>query len=173
MNKIKFLSIIFLVSFGLAGCYTIISHPIVKKDDSYHQIKFYHDCLSCHSKSELVEYGQVYLNSPDQVVIIEPSPVWITPSYVPPWWWDIRTQITQENNFRPNDKTKLRDLEGGRTSAPSDFSIPSRNSGSSSSSSGSSSSSVKSSTNSSNEQNSRERNSDTPKSRNNSGERKK
>jgi len=173
MKQAKLFSLIFFFSFSLVGCYTIISHPVVKKDNSYNRVKFYNDCLSCHSRSELVEYGQIYLNPPQQVLIVNPSPIWISPIYVSPWWADIRMPVVPENNYRPNDKTKLRDLEGGRTSAPSDFSIPSRNSSSSSSSSGSSSSSVKSSTNSSNEQNSRERNSDTPKSRNNSGERNK
>lgn len=173
MNKAKIFSLIFLFSFGLVGCYTIISHPIVKKDNSYHRVKFYNDCLSCHSQSELIDYGHAYVERPPSMVILEPEPLWYTPTYVPPWWWDIRIPVVEETSQRPNDQTRLRDLDGGRTSAPTDFSIPSRNPGSSSSTTGNSSSSVNSSTNSDNEQKPRERNSNTPNSRNNSGERKK
>jgi|GEM_PF-1908782 hypothetical protein len=173
MKQAKLFSLIFFFSFSLVGCYTIISHPVVKKDNSYNRVKFYNDCLSCHSRSELVEYGQIYLNPPQQVLIVNPSPIWISPIYVSPWWADIRMPVVPENNYRPNDETKLRNLDGGRTSAPTNFSQPSRSQGSSSSSSSSSNSATNNSANSSTEKKSRERDSDTPKSRENTGERKK
>ncbi|MCX8057678.1 MAG: hypothetical protein N3F03_08735 [Ignavibacteria bacterium] len=173
MRLSKIFAIIFLFSLGFIGCYTIITHPTVKKDGYSQRVKFYNDCFSCHSNSEMIEYGYDYLEKyPADVVVTHPIPIWVEPIYTPPWWVGIRIPVVEDNqpSERPNDRTRLRDLDGGRSSAPTDFSIPSRNSGSSSSSS-SSSSSNNNSTNSTNERNSRESNS--TKSRDNSGERKK
>lgn len=164
------LTIIFL-SIGFIGCYTILSHPTVTKDEYSHKIKFYNDCSSCHTDAELMNYGYVYLDRNPIGVYDRSLPLWITPTYTTPWWMDIQIPVDNgTSNIRPNDETRLRNLDGGRTSAPTDFSIPSRNSGSSGSSSSSNSSS-NNSTSSSNERNSRDSNS--TKSRDNSGERKK
>lgn len=171
MKKQILFGIIFLLTTVLVGCYTIISHPIVKNGDNYHRVKFYNDCNSCHSNLELIDYG--YLQPmPSTGIISDPYPMWITPSYLRPWWLDIQVSTTVDDAARRNDNTRLRDLDGGRTSAPTNVLIPSRSTGSSSSSSSSSSNSNNdNSNNTSNERNSRDSN--TPKSRDNSGERKK
>ncbi|MGB9663686.1 MAG: hypothetical protein ACPL25_02035 [Ignavibacteria bacterium] len=173
MKRLTLTGLLFFISIGLFGCYTILSHPVVKNENSYSRVKFYNDCLSCHSNSELVDFGYYHLEQYPSQAPIGTLPLYITPTDVPPWWSDIRIPVVQENNTPRNDDTRLRNYDGGRTSAPSDFSIPSRNSGSSSGSSASSNASNGNTTNSSNDRNSRERDSDTPKSRNNSGERKK
>jgi hypothetical protein len=173
MKRLTFVGLLFLISIALFGCYTILSHPVVKNENSYHRVKFYNDCSSCHSNSELVNYGYYHFEQYPSQAPIGTIPLYIKPTYVPPWWSGIRIPVVDEENYKRNDDTRLRNLDGGRTSAPSDFSIPSRNSGSSYNSSSNSNASTGSTTNSSNDRNSRERDSDTPKSRNNSGERKK
>jgi hypothetical protein len=173
MKKLTLFGLIFLISIGLFGCYTILSHPVVKNENSYHQVKFYNDCSSCHSNSDLMNYGYSYLERYPSNNLVEPYPLYVTPYYVQPWWMDIRIPVVESEISRRNDETRLRNLDGGRTSAPSEFSIPSRNSGSNSGSGSSSNATTGNSTNSSNERNTRDRDSDTPKSRNNSGERKK
>lgn len=171
MKSVKSFLIVLLLSFGFFGCYTILSHPTVTRGEYSHKVKFYNDCSSCHSNTELIDFGYYYLDKYPTVVIDRTFPLWTTPTYTPPWWMDIRIPVVDEpTTYRPNDETKLRNLDGGRTSAPTDFSIPSRSSGSSSGSS-SSNSSTNNSSNSSSERNSRESNS--TKSRDNSGERKK
>lgn len=172
MKFYKIFGIVFLFSIGFFGCYTIVTHPTVKKDNYSHKVKFYNDCFSCHTNSEMIEYGYDYLHKyPSEVVVVQPVPRWIEPIYSPPWWVGIKLPTDEfQTDQRPNDRTGLRDMDGGRTSAPTNFSNPSRNTGSSSSSS-SSNSSNNNSTNSSNERSSKESNS--TKSRDNSGERRK
>lgn len=172
MKRLTLIGFSLLISVGLFGCYTILSHPVVRNENSYSRVKFYNDCSSCHSNSELIDYGYYHLEQYDLQTSNRTLWLYITPTYVSPWWSDIRIPIIEETPSRSNEETRLRNFDGGRTSAPSDFSIPSRNSGSSGTSSGSNAA-TGSSTNSSNDKNSRERDSDTPKSRNNSGERKK
>ncbi len=170
MKLVKSILIILFLSIGFFGCYTILSHPTVTRGEYSQKVKFYNDCSSCHSNSELIDYGYYYPDKYSPIVIDRIFPLWDTPTYTPPWWMDIRIPIVEEpTSYRPNDETKFRNLDGGRTSAPTDFSIPSRNSGSSGSSSSSNSSN--NSNSSTNERNSRESNS--TKSRDNSGERKK
>lgn len=161
--------ILFLIVTGFIGCYTIISHPIVKKGDYSQRVKFYNDCFSCHSNTDMIEYG--YINRNHSLGYIGTNSIWVTPIYVQPWWLDIRYSVEENQSLqRPNDRTGLRDMDGGRTSSPTNFDIPSRNSGSSNNSSSSNSSS-NNSLDSSKERNSRE--SSSTKSRDNSGERKK
>ncbi len=163
--------ILFLIASGFIGCYTIISHPTVKKGDYSQRVKFYNDCFSCHSNTDMIEYGYDYVNQNPSWSYIGTNPIWVTPTYVPPWWLEIRYPVEENQSpQRPNDRTGLRDMDGGRTLSPANFDIPSRNSGSSNNSSSSNSSS-NNSLDSSKERNSRE--SSSTKSRDNSGERKK
>lgn len=170
MNLIKSITIVLLMSLTFVGCYTIIKHPEIEKDGYTQRVKFYNDCISCHSEYELENFGlslHSYTSSP---YYNEPVYIYTSPYYTSPWWRDIYI-YTEPYNFenRNNDATRLRNQDGGRSSAPSNFSNPSINaSGQSSGSSGSGSS---------NQVNDRKeerksRESETPKSRNNSGERK-
>jgi len=172
MKVIKSLLIVVLASFGFYGCYTIISHPTVQRDDYVHRVKFYNDCSSCHSNSELIDYGYVYLEKYPYSTSLQPVPVYVNPVYTPPWWLGIGVPVeNNSDNYRSNDQTRLRNMDGGRTSAPTDFSIPSRNATTTTGGANSSNATTKTSNDSSEERNGRS--SSTPNSRNNSGERKK
>lgn len=177
MRFMRFFPIVILLSIGLIGCYTIITHPKIDEDNYSQRVRFYNDCSSCHSNEELLASGYDYIHKyPYASAPVHPIPVWVEPIYTPPWWIGIRLPFDADQiqtQTRPYDRTGLRDMDGGRTSAPTNFTTPSSDTGSSSSSSSSSSTNSNSSnsTNSSNERNSRDSNS--TKSRDNSGERKK
>lgn len=168
MKLTSYVAVVILLSFGFIGCYTILSHPTIKRNEYSQKISFYNDCNSCHSNSELINYGYEYLDKYPQPIVSPPLLIFTEPVYTPPWWFYIQVPVGNDTFVqRPNDETKLRNLDGGRTSAPTDFSNPSRNSGSTSNSN----SSTNNSSSSSNERSSKESNS--IKSRDNSGERKK
>ncbi len=170
MKLYKILVSLFLVSFGFMGCYTIFSHPTVRKDDYTNRIKFYDDCFSCHSKAELVDYGYEYLHRYPATTQLNPIPIYTEPIYSPPWWIGLVIPSEVQSDIRSNDETRLRNQDGGRTSAPATFDLPSRNTGNSNNTNSSNSSS-KNSVDSSKERDSRESNN--TKTRDNSGERKK
>ncbi len=169
MKYLKFLISIFIFSVLLVGCYTILKHPEVRKNGYSHSVKFYNDCSSCHSSSELASYGYEHFESYPYASTMPPMYLYYEPVYTPPWWMGLQIPVSEPTQPR-NDETRLRNNDGGRTSAPSNFSMPSR-----STSSTNSSSSSNSSTTNSNDSNKERtsRSSDTPNSRNNSGERKK
>lgn len=170
MNLVKRFLILIILSFTFFSCYTIIKHPEIEKDGYTQRVKFYNDCNSCHSDYELENFGLNFHSNSSFYYYNEPIFIYTSPYYTSPWWRNI--YISSEPNIfenRSNDATRLRNQDGGRSSAPSTFSNPSINA--SGQSSGSSSSG------SSNQINNRKEDrksgeSKTTKSRNNSGERK-
>jgi len=161
--------VILLVGLILSSCYTIITHPRISEGNYTRQVKFYDNCTNCHTINEMVNFGYYHLVVPRPNL---PGMWFHIPSYYSPWWFDVNVSMTESPEpQRKNDETRLRDYDGNRSLAPTNVSTPSRSSGSSNS--GSSQNSSVSSDNSSQQQDSRQQKSTNPKSRDNSGERKK
>ncbi len=170
MKLINKVIIMIFVSLTLLSCYTIIKHPEIERDGYTQRVKFYNDCSSCHSEYELENFGLSFHSYSSSPYYNEPVYIYTSPYYTSPWWRDI--YLSSEPNIfesRNNDATRLRNQDGGRSSAPSTFSSPSINA--SGQTSGSSSSGSSNQVNDRKEER-RSRESETPKSRNNSGERK-
>lgn len=169
MIIIKNFLIISFLALTSVGCYTIFKHPEVYKDGYSRRVKFYNDCSSCHSNYQLTNFGLNYHRFTGEQSYYEPIFIYISPYYSTPWWMDIVVPTEINTGIdQSNDGTRLRSMDGGRNSVPSDFSNPSVNTGRSGNSS--SSSSVNQTTERKEDRKSRE--SESPKSRNNSGERK-
>lgn len=174
INKFKPILIFFIMSLFIAGCYTVFTHPYVKEHGYSKKVAIYDDCASCHTSEELMYMN--YYNRAYHPPNVSPGILWYNSTYSYPWWYDVIPYVQVYNEVKPNeernDNTRLRNNDSYRNLDDSNnYNLPSRSSGSSSTNSGSNS--VNNDSDSKRNVNkSRSNNNDAPKSRNNSGERK-
>ncbi|MBU2444656.1 MAG: hypothetical protein KJ666_03660 [Bacteroidetes bacterium] len=186
IHLIKYFTVLIVTSIFFSACYTMISHPKVSKKENSndyvtHRVSIIDDCLSCHSEQELREfnsYHQYYYQS-ENIYRPERTFIYYDPYYSYPWWYDIKATTTYESpsSSKPSRSYdgSLRNNDGGRSRENNtniNLPPPSRNEDSNRGTSSvktDSSSDRKSDSNS----NTRDRESQSPKTRENSGERKK
>ncbi|MCD6334445.1 MAG: hypothetical protein J7M27_03860, partial [Candidatus Latescibacteria bacterium] len=108
-----------LLSFLLAGCYTMLKHPQIKQEESYSgsEVQPARSCTDCHTEM----HADVYYHDP----FYRYDPFWVRrPFYARsyyrrwhhyrsyPWWWDRYERRYHDRSYRDDPIHRQPDKKG-------------------------------------------------------------